>query len=386
MKSMKDYRRLGVLALLTTTMLSGCNSIPFLESKKLDYKSAGKLPPLEVPPDLTTPGTDDRYVVPDIATKGSATFSAYNQERSGKSQQAASTNILPGQEKVTLERAGSQRWMVVHATPEQVWPVIKEFWQETGFIINLERPEAGVMETDWAENRAKIPQDAIRSVLGKVMDGLYSTAERDKFRTRLERGKDAGTTEIYISHRGMYEVVKGGDGGTQTVWEPRPADPELEAEMMRRLMQRFGVEDNRAKSMLAANVTEKRADITKATDGSVSLEVNDPFDRAWRRVGLALDRVGFTVEDRDRAKGLYFVRYVDPETDNVKKGEKGFLSKLAFWRSKGGDSTPDKKEQYRILVKETGGTSRVLVQGKDGNADRSETSGKILNLLYEQLK
>ena len=385
MKSMKNYRRLGVLALLTTAMLSGCNSIPFLESKKLDYKSAGKLPPLEVPPDLTTPGTDDRFVVPDIATKGSATFSAYNQERSGKTQQAANTDLLPDQEKVKLERAGSQRWMVVHATPEQVWPVIKEFWQESGFIINLERPEAGVMETDWAENRAKIPQDPIRNVLGKILDGLYSTAERDKFRTRLERGKDAGTTEIYISHRGMYEVIKGGDGGTQTVWEPRPADPELEAEMMRRLMQRFGVEENRAKTMQVANI-EKRADISKAADGSVKLEVNDQFDRAWRRVGLALDRVGFTVEDRDRSKGLYFVRYVDPEVDNnTKKSEKSFLSKLAFWRSSS-DAAPDKKEQYRILVTETAGTSHVQVQGKDGNADRSETAGKILNLLYEQLK
>jgi len=385
MKSMKDYRRLGVLALLTTAMLSGCNSIPFLENKKLDYKSAGKLPPLEVPPDLTAPGTDDRFVVPDIATKGGATFSAYNQERSGKPQQVAGTNLLPDQEKVRLERAGSQRWMVVHATPEQVWPVVKEFWQETGFIINLERPEAGVMETDWAENRAKIPQDMIRNVLGKVLDGLYSTAERDKFRTRLERGKDAGTTEIYISHRGMYEVIKGGDGGNQTVWEPRPADPELEAEMLRRLMQRFGVEENRAKTMLTANGTEKRADISRSADGSVSLEVNDQFDRAWRRVGLALDRVGFTVEDRDRSKGLYFVRYVDPEVDNAKKNEKGFLSKLAFWRSSS-DSTPDKKAQYRILVIETGSASRVQVQGKDGNVDRSETAGKILNLLYEQLK
>lgn len=384
MKSMKDYRRLGVLALLTATMLSGCNSIPFMESKKLDYKSAGKLPPLEVPPDLTTPGTDDRYVVPDIATQGSATFSAYNQERSAKPQQATGTNLLPDQEKVRLERAGSQRWMVVHATPEQVWPVIKEFWQETGFIINLERPEAGVMETDWAENRAKIPQDAIRNVLGKVLDGLYSTAERDKFRTRLERGQGAGTTEIYISHRGMYEVIKGGDGGNQTVWEPRPADPELEAEMLRRLMQRFGVEENRAKTMLAATGAEKRADISKSADGGVTLEVNDPFDRAWRRVGLALDRVGFTVEDRDRSKGLYFVRYVDPEVDD-KKNEKGFMSKLAFWRSKG-DSALDKKEQYRIAVTEAAGASRVQVQGKDGNVDRSETAAKILNLLYEQLK
>ena len=384
MKSMKDYGRIGALALLTVTLLSGCNSIPFLESKKLDYKSAGKLPPLEIPPDLTTPGTDDRFVVPDIASKGSATFSAYNQERTGKSQLNSSPELLPNQDKIRVERAGSQRWMVVNATPEQIWPVVKEFWQENGFIINVERPEAGIMETDWAENRAKIPQDAIRNVLGKVLDGLYSTAERDKFRTRLERSKDAGSTEIYISHRGMYEVIKGGDGGTQTVWEPRPADPELEAEMMNRLMQRFGVEESRAKTILSVANVEKRAEIVKATDGGVKLIVNDQFDRAWRRVGLALDRVGFTVEDRDRSKGLYFVRYVDPEQDDTKKPAKGFMSKLAFWRSS--ESTPDKKVQYRVSVVENAGTTRVQILSLDGSVERSEVASKILNLLYEQLK
>jgi len=384
MKSMKGYRQFGVLALLTAAMLSGCNSIPFLENKKIDYKSAGKLPPLEVPPDLTAPGTDDRFMVPDIATKGSATYSAYSQERSGKAQQAGATDLLPGQEKVRLERAGSQRWLVVNASPEQVWPMVKDFWQETGFIINIERPEAGVMETDWAENRAKIPQDVIRNVLGKVLDSLYSTAERDKFRTRLERAKETGSTEIYISHRGMYEVIKGGDGGNQTVWEPRPADPELEAEMLRRLMVRFGVEENRAKSLLAADSFEKRAEISKAADGVVNLSLNDQFDRAWRRVGLALDRVGFTVEDRDRSQGLYYVRYVDPEDDASKKDEKGFLSKLAFWRSSSVKADP--QGQYRVQVIDSGTGSKVQVLGKDGAVERSETAGKILNLLYEQLK
>lgn len=384
MKSKKGYKQLGALALLTAAMLSGCGSLPFMDSKKIDYKSAGKLPSLEIPPDLTAPGTDDRFVVPDVATKGSATLSEYNQERAGKSPQAGATDLLPNQKTVKFERAGSQRWLVVNESPEKVWPIVKDFWQESGFIINLERREAGIMETDWAENRAKIPQDAIRNILGKVLDSLYSTPERDKFRTRLERGKDNGTTEIYISHRGMYEVIKGGDGGTETLWEPRPADPELEAEMLGRLMVRFGVEQERAKTILTASTIEKRADLSKVADGSSRLQLNDQFDRAWRRVGLALDRVGFTVEDRDRAKGLYYVRYVDPEVDGG-KGEKGFLSKLAFWRSSGSDKE-EQKIQYRVSVKESADGSLVQVLGKDGNIDRSATAGKILNMLYEQLK
>lgn len=371
-----------VLPLTLLALLAGCSSTSLLEGKKIDYKSAGKVPSLEVPPDLTAPTADSKFVVPDVNPQGSATFSTYNRERAGQPQ-AGRPDLLPEQPKVTVERAGSQRWLVVRATPEQVWPVVKEFWQELGFIIKTETPESGVMETDWAEDRAKLPQDMIRSALGKVLDSVYSTAERDKFRTRLERGADAGTTEIYISHRGMYEVIEGGDGGNKTVWQPRPADPELEAEMLRRLMVRFGVEEGRAKTQLATVAAVERAKISKSPEGAQTLVVLDPFDRAWRRVGLALDRVGFTVVDRDRSKGVYFVRYVDPESDGKKDG-KGWLSRLAFWSSS--ESKEIRKEQYRIMVTENADACQVQVQNKDGKAETSETADKILKLLHEQLK
>jgi outer membrane protein assembly factor BamC len=362
--------------------LAGCDSIPVLQGKKVDYKSAGKLPPLEVPPDLTAPGTDERYAVPDISPRSTATYSAYSQERKGQPK-ASGTSLLPAQDKVRIERSGSQRWLVVNAVPEEVWPVVKEFWQEQGFIITVERPESGIMETDWAENRAKIAQDPIRNILSKVVDSLYSTAERDKFRTRLERGAQGATTEVYISHRGMYEVIEGGDGGNRTVWQPRPSDPELEADMLRRLMVRFGVEEARAKSMVAEEERQERAKILKSQDGTETLSLHEPFDRAWRRVGLALDRVGFTVEDRDRSKGLYYVRYADPEADSRKR-EKGFLSKLAFWKDDG--KSKDKAEQYRIHVAGGDTDSEVRVLNKNGAAEKSETAGRILNLLLGQLK
>jgi outer membrane protein assembly factor BamC len=376
------FRKL-VLPLTLLALLGGCGSMSFLEGKKIDYKSAGKVPPLEVPPDLTAPATDSKYVVPDVSPQGSATFSAYSSERVSQPQ-AGRSDLLPEQAKVKVERSGNQRWLVVNATPEQVWPVVKEFWQELGFIIKTEKPEAGVMETDWAEDRAKIPQDAIRSVLGKVVDGLYSTAERDKFRTRLERGTAAATTEIYISHRGMYEVIQGGDGGKSTIWEPRPADPELEAEMLRRLMVRFGVEESRAKTLVAnAAAVEGRAKLGRAADGVQLLTVLDPFDRAWRRVGLALDRVGFTVVDRDRSKGVYFVRYVNPDIDG-KKTDTNWFSKLALWSSD--DSKKMRQEQYRVVVKESGDSCQVQVQDKDGQGASADTADKILKLLHEQLK
>jgi outer membrane protein assembly factor BamC len=366
--------RLLPLFLITALAVSAC-SMP--ESKKIDYKSAQKLPTLEVPPDLVAPASDNRYAIPDTQGKGTATLSTYNQER--KTSPTASTTLLPEQDKVRIERAGTQRWLVVQATPQQVWPVIKDFWQENGFIINIDSPETGVMETDWAENRAKIPQDGIRSLLGKVIDGIYSTAERDKFRTRVEAGKD-GTTEIYVSQRGMEEVFAT-EGKDQTKWQPRPPDPELEAEMLRRLMLRFGVEENRAESLLANQKTPDQARVIKEA-GTPVLEMDESFDRAWRRVGLALDRVGFAVEDRDRSKGVYFVRYIDPGIDNNSKADEGFFSKLAFWKSNETQDSP----QLKITVSGADEKSRVSVTGVDDKPVDASTQTRIINLLYTELK
>jgi outer membrane protein assembly factor BamC len=371
-----------LMALVVPVLLAGCSTSIF-ESKKIEYKSAGKLPPLEIPPDLTQPTRDDRYTVPDVSPKGTATYSAYAGDRGGQARSTTAQDVLPQVEKMRIERSGTQRWLVVPGAPEKLWPDIKQFWQDLGFIVNVETPEAGVMETDWAENRAKIPQDFIRKTIGKVFDDLYSTPERDKFRTRLEKGGEPGTTEIYISHRGMYEVYTNA-GKADTRWQPRPADPDLEAEMLRRLMVRLGADEDRAKTLMAGGAQEERARLTRPKDGVGTLELLEPFDRGWRRVGLALDRVGFTVEDRDRSQGLYFVRYVDPEQDGQKKEEKGFLSKLAFWRSSKSDI--DKSPQYRIYVKAAGDTSSVQVLTREGGVDNSDTSKKILGLLYEQLK
>ncbi|MGB7540479.1 MAG: outer membrane protein assembly factor BamC [Burkholderiales bacterium] len=375
---MNRYGLRAGLAVLTVS-LAGCGGT-LLEPDRVEYKAAAKLPSLEIPPDLTSPKREERYQVPDISPAGTATYSGYSAERTG-APRSATTQLLPDVAKAKLERSGNERWLVVSEPPEKVWPIVKEFWQENGFLINIEIPEAGVMETDWAENRAKIPQDFIRNALGKLFEGAFSTPERDKYRTRLERGQQPGSTEIYISHRGVVEVYTSQRQDT-TVWQPRPADPGLEAEFLRRLMVRFGVADSSARAQLAAPEPKpEHARIVNSQDGAGTLELAEPFDRAWRRVGLVLDRVGFTVEDRDRSKGFYFVRYIDSEID-AKKDE-GFLSSLAFWRP---GKPAAKPEQYRVLVKDRNDSSEVQVLTKDGAVDRSDTARKILSLLHDQLK
>ena len=376
--SRRHPARLPVVLLLALATASGCSVLP--DTKRIDYKAAGRLPPLEVPPDLTQPGRDDRFVVGDAA--GSATYSAYATGRGDTPAAAAGSDVLPNIDKARMERAGTQRWLVVNGTAEQVWPKLREFWQGMGFTLNVESPQTGVLETEWAENRAKLPQDIVRQTIGKIFDDLYSTSERDKFRTRIERGAQAGTVEIYISHRGMVELYVS-EGKELTRWQPRPADPELEAEMLRRLMVRLGADEKRASAIVASAAGTERARILRDDKGVDRLAMDETFERAWRRVGLALDRSGFTVEDRDRAQGVYYVRYLDPEAEFKPKDE-GWLAKLAFWRDK--ETAPPTGERYRILVKDGAAQSTVQVLTREGGEDKSDTARRILGLLHQQLK
>jgi outer membrane protein assembly factor BamC len=375
-----------VACLLAGVALGACSSLPSLE-KKVDYKSASQLPPLEVPPDLTRPSGDERYRVPDVNPPSTATYSDYSRERTARRSDTGASAVLPNVEKARIMRDGSQRWLIVRQPAERVWPLVKEFWQEAGFAVNRELPESGVMETDWLESHARVNAGTIRNFLSRMLDTVYSSGELDKFRTRLERGAEPGTTEIYISHRGMEEVYTSASSADrpETRWQPRSPDPNLEAEMLGRLMVRFGVDEPQVKSQLAAAPAAlPRATLSKGGNGAGMLALHDQFDRAWRRVGLALDRVGFTVEDRDRSKGLYYVRYMDPQADG-KGGDKGggFLSWLKFW----GSSEKPKPEQYRIQVKDVNSDGcEINVLAKDGTRETSETAGRILSLLYEQLK
>ncbi|HET7635797.1 MAG TPA: outer membrane protein assembly factor BamC [Burkholderiales bacterium] len=371
-----------ILAIIALLAFGGCSSLrQMTQGQKINYKSATELPSLEVPPDLATPTTDNHYMVPDTGGIGSATYSAYSRERQG-TQPTASDEVLPTEANAHIQRDGDQRWLVVKEPPDKVWPVVKQFWMENGFVLKVDDPAAGVMETDWAENRANIPQGMVRNFLSKAFDSLYSTSTRDKFRTRLERGVKPGTTDIYISHTGMQEVFTNEDQST-TAWEPRKPDPGLVAIMLQKMLVRFGVSQERAKADIQeANATPEKphAQLAQGNDGASVLTVDDPFDRAWRRVGLALDRTGFTVEDRDRSKGIYYVRYVDPDTETHSSG---FLSKLEFWKS----NTPQPKAKYQIIVTDlNNGNSRVEVVDKGGKVDGSSTSTKILKLLYEHLR
>jgi outer membrane protein assembly factor BamC len=369
---------LAVATLLTSLALGGCSTLSStLSGDKVDYKSASAAktgPGLDVPPDLSQLTRDSRYVVPGMAISANAYQVA--QPNTSAATPTAASSIGD----VRIERAGNQRWLVVNRPADKLWEPVRDFWKESGFQLPIEQAELGIIETDFAENRAKLPQDFIRNTIGKVFDGLYSTGERDKFRTRFERLAN-GSTEIYISHRGMVEVVSSSSGtgsSGSTVWQPRPADPELEAEFLRRLMVKLGVSQEQSKALVASGVQRQTSRIA-AVNGIPLLQVDEGFERAWRRVGLALDRTGFTVEDRDRAQGVYFVRYVALTSDSK---EPGFFSKL-FKSSAGGASVPLK---YRITLRSKEDSTSVSVLNADGQPESSVNAERIIKVLADDLK
>ena len=368
---MNHFAKLGLIGL--SLAASACTTT-LLDSDKLDYKSAVKGASLDVPPDLTQLSKDSRYVV----TGGVTSASSY---QGAAATSAVSTTAPAVVGDVRIERSGDQRWLVINRPADKLWDPVREFWQESGFNLTTDQAAIGIMETDWAENRAKIPQDFIRSTIGKVFDGIYSTGERDKFRTRVERNANGGT-EICITHRGMQEVYSN-QSKDSTVWQARPTDPELEAEFLRRLMVKLGVAQEQSKALVAASAagTAPQAPARVTTVNNVPvLQLNDGFDRAWRRVGLTLDRTGFTVEDRDRSQGLYFVRYIAPTGD---KKEPGFFAKyLSF----GSSNTAIAPLKYRVAVRSEGNATTVSVLNAAGAPETSADAQRILQVIADDLK
>ncbi len=367
--------RFGCISLALA--LSGCASIEnFMGGDKIDYRSATvKTNGLEVPPDLTQLARDTRYQQPG-ATVSAAAF----QSGASTAPNAAPAPVV-NNPNIRMERLGNERWIAVTQSPEALWPQLQAFWKERGLALVADDAAAGVMETDWAENRAKLPQDFIRATLGRVLDPLYSTGERDKFRTRVERV--SGGSEIYISHRGLQEVYNSALKDS-TAWQSRPSDGQLEGELLQRLMVKLGSQTDVAKAAVTATATGPALPAkARLLDGrsSSTLQVDDGFDRAWRRVGIALDRSGFTVEDRDRSQGLYFVRYIDAST--ISKEDPSFFSKLLNF---GRDKATVPPARYRVNVKAEAERSVVVVQNDQGAPEAGEAGKRIINLLLEELK
>lgn len=365
-------------ACVLSALATGCSTVSnALSNDKVDYRSTGaKAVNLEVPPDLTQLSGQARYT---LASPGTVSANTFSQQQAGAPAATAPT-VAPGTiGGVTLQRDGQTRWLTVDQPPEQVYNLVRDFWTENGFELSTDQPKAGLMETSWSENRAKLQQDGLRNLIGKVFDNLYDTGERDQYRTRIER--TAKGSEIYIGHHGLIEIYTDGRK-EQTTWKARPSDPALEAEMLSRLMVKLGTPKETVKATLAADQASSvnTAPRSRLTADGLGVAFSGDFDQAWRRVGLALDRGGFTVEDRDRSAGVYEVRLASTKPED----KPGLLTRMTGWFSS--KPAADTLTRYRLKVASQGGAASVVVLGSDGKAINTDNAKEVAKQLATNLE
>ncbi|MFN5513111.1 MAG: outer membrane protein assembly factor BamC [Burkholderiales bacterium] len=377
--------RVLLAGVLIAGVLTGCSAPQTLtELGRIEYKAASQGQRLEVPPDLVSPKADDRFAVPQ--RPGGTSLSDFNRARSGQGPMAdVKGAVLPQVQGARIERDRDRRWMVIDQPPAKVWPVIREFWTATGFALVKDSAETGVIETDWNETRPPVPDSWLRAQLSRALGSIYTSGTRDKFLVRLEPAANGGT-EVYLSHRRLEEVITGAQKDS-TFWTQQPADAQLEAEFLRRMMLRF-VPETVASAAMAASATPGAGSAATGSsaprasqvdrNGQPALMLVDGFDRSWRQVGVVLDRSGFTVDDRDRAKGIYFVRYVDPQRESRARG---LLDRITGTTSKDLTST-----LYQIRLQEEGSGTLVGVLAGDGKTVSSEADRRIAAQIVSVLR
>lgn len=410
MTDLRLTKRFAVM-LMAGGLVAGCGTS---SPTKIDYRSDSKSKQvsLAVPPNMIDETADQRSLPPQ---GGETSLSTLQQVQA----QAPSSNtvvVVPQVNGMHIQRDGTESWLVIdNKAPDQAWAQIRRFWQEQGFLLVVDQRDKGVMETDWNETHAQINEGLIRNTLSKAMGNSYVTSERNKYRTRLETAPNGGTY-VFISQKGMREALTGTNNESST-WVPKPNDPGLEQEYLKRLMAALALADSRskpadaqsaalspagaqtapnaatagAKSAAAATAAQNvalsaqqpmpdadAANNTEAQFSSTELTLGESYDRAWLRVGLALDRSNFTVDDRDQTRGLYFVRYVDPK--DMTSAEQGFWSQVFHGKKE------KVARQYLVNVRAvTPNQTRVAVVDDKGAIDQSPQARQIMSLMVDQL-
>ena len=380
-------------------LVAGCSSP---SPTQVDYRSdsKSKQASLAVPPNLLEETSDQRSL-PTLG--GQTSLSSLRQVQKAAPSETA---VVPPVAGMHIQRDGTASWLVIDGkTPDQVWPQVRRFWQEQGFLLVVDQRDKHVMETDWNETRPDVNQGLIRNTLSKAMGNSYVAAERNKYRTRLDVAPNGGTY-VFISQKGMREALEGVHNDTST-WQPKPNDPALEAEYLKRLMATLARADSNGASPLGAEPPEdtdtakagktksdaaaiaaqnatfaaqssKREQASSSDQPKSEVTLGESYDNAWIRVGIALDRSNFTVDDKDRTRGLYYIRYVDPK--DLSSDKQGFWNQVFHGKKE------KIAKQYRINVRAlTPNQTRVAVVDDKGDMESTPQAQQIMGLLADQL-
>ncbi len=347
-----------ILIIIVLLFLMGCQAFDdgFDKITQPDYVSSSKAKRLQIPPDLSE--LDEGSMVYSVPGKAKS-YKDYKEQ-----QNSASRVVKIGIKSTDMKivKSGALRWLVVKKNPNILWPHVQDFWEDMGFEVRKSSKRTGVMETEWIKSsQLSQTNSGALTRFDQWLDNMSGFADRRKFRTRLEPGQEPNTTEIYLSQRSArsgtmeheriiaersgatdygtdkYKLpeYKSGDKEEEKIEisDARNLDDfEIDSELLTRLMIKLGLSDFEAKKIVKNPTTQVHAEYIAENNSNI-IQLNDPFDRSWRRLTLALDIIGFITEDKNRSKGILYVRYKNIELPGApKNNEKGLLNTLAFWR------------------------------------------------------
>ncbi|MDH5633264.1 MAG: outer membrane protein assembly factor BamC [Gammaproteobacteria bacterium] len=352
-----NWRRGAIV--IVTALVAACST-----TSEPDYHGAETLRPLEVPPDLSAVSAEGGYDLPSSAS------AAVEAEKTGRAEPMVGNtgSVLPESGIARVVRAGSHRWAVIKRNPESIWVAMRSFVGGVGLSIARENPVTGVMETDWAESRPLVQGKT--GFFGSLFGGGASGI-RDRFRLRIERGSK-GETELFITHLAMEEVTVGGGGPdvVETRWQNRASDPEREAEMLYLFIRFLEVGTlDKSKPEVKETVVVEKSKLGRDKDGYPTIKVSGPLDSAWRKLGIALDRAGLLVQDRNPDKYVYFVQTTETETSGI------------FSRT-----TKTVAAYYQVQLVMSGNDGYVVLRDAEGERVNTQEGETLLRRVDQQLK
>jgi len=309
-------KKLITLTIFISFFLNGCISIDEVKQKtrnsndiSINYYSDKSVNSLEIPPDLTRPSYEKSFRLEDLGSKSTVNLVNLSDNIIEDNQMP----VLKIPTEISVKKSGDRRWLVVSKSSDTVWNLARQFIKEQGLRIKEQNKLTGIIETDYSENKAVLPDESlnvIRAMFQKALQARYSLPTIDKFRFRIEPlGNDK--TQVFLSMSSMREVVTdSGKDHQNTIWQDTDKDRIIETEMLYRLMVFLGGEKAKAREKIIEAIDESKVvvNILEGIKGYTKLRFNLNSQDTWDNVSWALDELNVEIEDKDYKEKSFYIR------------------------------------------------------------------------------
>jgi len=365
---------------LIFTFLGGCfeDQIEIIKENRMDVKQVKinyygdkSVNSLEVPPDLTSPDYENsfriREFVEDIDVNVVNLSNANEIIEKNQKVLAVPTDI-------TIKRSGTRKWLIVEKDTEAVWSLSKQFLRDYGFVINKINKETGVMETNYLENKPKIPSSTMgwfRSALESKIDNVsYTLPSVDSYKIRIEPIEGGKKTEVHLSLNSMAEVITGSGKDETTLWQYKERDVNLESEMLYNLMIYLGSDAANAREKIIEAQTESKLIIKNETDinGYAKLVFNFGIEATWDNIAWALNDLNVEIESKDVKEKAFYIRA-------ARTSDKGIFTKMF-----GDDAV---RQVFRVSLKSTNNTKTEVLFFDVSEKNEKETKEFSFDLMKQ---